>query len=103
MIPFPREILGHLLTKIKATIYEIKTNAFPSEEIHLSEVSWVKLSFLEIGDMKVSTYDSDNLQSNAFSIESMIEGYTKNPERRRKVEVTMVESSRTNPKKMAYG
>ncbi|WP_407965773.1 hypothetical protein [Bartonella sp. C271] len=61
MMSFPREMLGHLLTKVKATIYDIKTNGFPSEEILLSGVSSVKPSFLEIGDMKVSMYDSNNL------------------------------------------
>ncbi|WP_407966021.1 hypothetical protein [Bartonella sp. C271] len=69
--------IGALAYKDKATVYDIEASGYPGEETLLSGAGWVTPSSLEIGDMKASLYDPDNLRLSAFSMENMSEGPTK--------------------------
>lgn len=69
--------IGTLAYKDKVTIGDIKAKGVASENTILSGDGWIKISPLGIGDMKVATYDPDNVGANAFSMENMQEGPTK--------------------------
>ncbi|QEE12158.1 hypothetical protein [Bartonella krasnovii] len=69
--------IGALAYKDKVTIHDIEASGEAHENAILSGAGWVKISTLGIGDMKVATYDPDNVGKNAFSMENMCEGPTK--------------------------
>ncbi|OPB31572.1 hypothetical protein [Bartonella sp. AR 15-3] len=69
--------IGALAYKDKATVYDIEASGYPGEETLLSGAGWVTPSSLEVGDMKASLYDPDNIRLSAFSMENMSEGPTK--------------------------